>query len=95
MRTPVIAQTMRVNLFAPVHEKISANELSLCAERGACAVAVQRLDVNGPIPTSANDLSQSLRVVLVRLVDLHLASGARMPGVKTNPEREGQARAMA
>ena len=84
MRTRGIAQTMRVNLLAPVHEKILANELSLCAERGARVVAVQRLDVNGLIPTGANDLSQSLGVVLVRHVDLHFAGGARMPGIKTN-----------
>jgi hypothetical protein len=38
-------------------------------------VAFERLDVNGPVPASANDLSQSLRVVLIRLVDLHLEGG--------------------
>jgi hypothetical protein len=37
-----------------------------------------------PVPPGANDLSQSLRVVLVRLVDLHLEGGARMPGIETN-----------
>jgi hypothetical protein len=37
--------------------------LSPCAEKGAGAVAFERLDVNGPIPTSANDLSQALRVM--------------------------------
>jgi hypothetical protein len=40
--------------------------------------------VNGPVPASANDLSQSLRVVLIRLVDLHLEGAARMPGIETN-----------
>ncbi len=35
-------------------------------------------------PPSANDLSQSLRVVLIRLVGLHLEGGARMPGIETN-----------
>ncbi|MDQ6702695.1 MAG: hypothetical protein M3Z96_06130 [Pseudomonadota bacterium] len=40
--------------------------------------------MNGPIPTGANDLSQALRVVLIRLIDLHFKSGTRMPGVKTH-----------
>jgi hypothetical protein len=47
-------------------------------------LAVERIDVNGPIPTGANDLSQALRVVLIRLIDLHFKSGTRMPGVKTH-----------
>ena len=47
-------------------------------------MAFERLDVNGPVPASANDLSQSLRVVLIRLVDLHLEGAARMPGIETN-----------
>jgi hypothetical protein len=47
-------------------------------------VAFERLGVNGPVPASANDLSQSLRVVLIRLVDLHLEGGARMPAIETN-----------
>src|ERR1700730_12109218 len=44
-------------------------------------------DKGRPSGTSAsgyNDLSQSLRVVLIRLVDLHLEGGARMPGIETN-----------
>jgi hypothetical protein len=60
------------------------DELSPCAEKGAGAVAFERFDVNGPVPAGANDLSQSLRVVLVRLIDLHLEGGSRMPGVETN-----------
>jgi hypothetical protein len=48
------------------------------------AVAVERLDVNGSVPSRANDLSQSLRVVLIRLIDLHLKGSACMPGVETN-----------
>ena len=47
-------------------------------------MAAKRFDVNDPIPTGANDLSQSLRVVLICLIDLHLKSGTRMPGVKTH-----------
>jgi hypothetical protein len=47
-------------------------------------MAAKRFDVNGPMPTGANDLSQSLRVVLICLIDLHLKSGTRMPGVKTH-----------
>jgi hypothetical protein len=47
-------------------------------------MAVERLDVNGPVPASANDLSQSLRVILIRLVDLHLKGGSCMPGIETN-----------
>jgi hypothetical protein len=40
--------------------------------------------VNGPVPSRANDLSQSLRIVLIRLIDLHLKGSACMPGVETN-----------
>ena len=40
--------------------------------------------MNRTIPPGANDLSQSLRVVLIRLIDLHLKGSACMPGVKTN-----------
>jgi hypothetical protein len=40
--------------------------------------------MNRPVPAGANDLSQSLRVVLIRLIDLHLEGGARMPGIETN-----------
>jgi hypothetical protein len=40
--------------------------------------------MNRPVPPGANDLSQALRVVLIRLVDLHLEGGARMPGIETN-----------
>jgi hypothetical protein len=47
-------------------------------------VAVERLYVNGPEPAGANDLSQSLRVVLIRLIDLHLEGGAGVPSVETN-----------
>jgi len=40
--------------------------------------------MNRPVPSRANDLSQSLRVVLIRLVDLHLEGGACVPGIETN-----------
>ena len=46
-------------------------------------MAAKRFDVNGPIPTGANDLSQSFRVVLICLIDLDFESGTRMAGVKT------------
>jgi hypothetical protein len=58
------------------------DELSPCAEKGAGAGAVERLDVNGPIPTGANELSQAPRVVLIRLIDLHFKSGTRVLGLK-------------
>src|SRR5262245_35623990 len=45
-------------------------------------MGVERLDMHRPIPTGAHDLSQSLRIVLISLVDLHLESGPRMPGVE-------------
>src|ERR1700756_2103146 len=48
------------------------HELRPCTEKGSRSMAVERLDVNGPVPASADDLSQSLRVVLICLVDLHL-----------------------
>src|SRR5437660_1634016 len=54
------------------------------AWRRTRAVAVKRLDVNGPVPASANDLSQSLCVILIRLIDLHLETSARMPGIEAN-----------
>ena len=47
-------------------------------------MAVERLDMNSPVPPGTNDLSQSLRVVLIRLVDLHLVGGACLPGIETN-----------
>ena len=40
--------------------------------------------MNGPLPASANDLSQSLCVVLIRRVDPHLEGGMRMPAIDTN-----------
>jgi len=40
-------------------------ELSPCAQKSTRAVAFERLDVNGSVPASANDLSQSLRVILI------------------------------
>ena len=55
-----------------------------CTQKSTQAVAFERFNVNGPIPASANDLSQSLRVVLIRLVDLHLEGGACVPGIETN-----------
>jgi hypothetical protein len=61
-----------------------ADELSPCAKKSTRAVAFERLDVNGPVPSRANDLSQSLRIVLIRLIDLHLKGSACMPGVETN-----------
>src|ERR1700730_13269682 len=45
------------------------------------AVAVERLDINRPVPA---DLSQSFRVVLIRLIDLHLEGGTCVPGIETN-----------
>jgi hypothetical protein len=57
---------------------------SPCAQKSTRAVAFERLDVNGPVPAGANDLSQSLGVVLIRLVDLHLEDAAPMPGIETN-----------
>ena len=47
-------------------------------------MTVERLDMNGSIPSRANDLSQSLRVVLISLVDLHLEGSSCVPGVETN-----------
>jgi hypothetical protein len=61
-----------------------ADELSPCAKKSTRAVAFERLDVNGPVPARANDLGQSLRIVLIRLIDLHLKGSACMPGVETN-----------
>ena len=40
--------------------------------------------MNGAVPARANDLSQSLSVILICLVDLHLKGSARMPGIKTD-----------
>jgi hypothetical protein len=37
-----------------------------------------------PIPTRAHDLRQSLRIILIGLVDLHLECSPRMPGVKAS-----------
>jgi hypothetical protein len=53
-------------------------------QKSTRAVAVERLDMNSPAPPGTNDLSQSLRVVLIRLVDLHLEGGACLPGIETN-----------
>jgi hypothetical protein len=50
----------------------------------AAPLAVERLDVNRPEPAGADDLSQPFRVVLIRLIDLHLESGAGVPSVETN-----------
>jgi hypothetical protein len=93
---PKCRQTYYVLNFATWHSRLEhssdvvgqsgrhTDELRPCAEKGAGAVAVERLDVNGPVPTGANDLSQALCVVLIRLVDLHLEGGTRMPGIKTH-----------
>jgi hypothetical protein len=43
-----------------------------------------KLDVNRSIPAGANDLGQSLGVILIILVDLHLERGARMPRIEAN-----------
>jgi hypothetical protein len=61
-----------------------ADESSPRAEKRARAMAVERLDVNRPEPAGSDDLSQSLRVVLIRLIDLHLEGGAGVPSVETN-----------
>jgi len=58
--------------------------LSPRTQKSTCAVTVERLDMNGSVPSRANDLSQSLRIVLIRLVDLHLEGSACVPGVETN-----------
>jgi hypothetical protein len=59
-------------------------ELRPGAENCTCAMAIERLDVSRAIPTRTNDLSQSLGVILIILVDLHLEGGARMPCVEAN-----------
>jgi hypothetical protein len=59
------------------------HELRPCTGKGSRSMAVERLDVNGPVPASADDLSQSLRAVLICLVDLHLKGGSCMPGIET------------
>jgi hypothetical protein len=40
--------------------------------------------MNRTVPPSANDLGQSLRVVLIGFIDLHLEGSACVPGVETN-----------
>jgi hypothetical protein len=40
--------------------------------------------VNRSIPADANDLGQSLGVILIILVDLHLERGARVPRIEAN-----------
>src|SRR5215472_10449709 len=45
-------------------------------------MGVERLDMHRPIPSRAHDLRQSLRIILIGLVDLHLECSPRMPGVK-------------
>ena len=60
------------------------DELSPCAQKSTRAVAFERLDMDRPVPAGANDLSQSFRIVLIRLVDLHLEGGACVPSIETN-----------
>jgi hypothetical protein len=57
-----------------------ADELRPCAEKSTRAVAVERLDMNSPVPPGTNDLSQSLRIVLI----LHPEGGACVPGTEKN-----------
>ena len=57
-------------------------------------MAVERLHANLPEPAGANDLSQSFRVVPIRLVDLHLEGGAGVPGVETNDLKSQSAKLM-
>ena len=47
-------------------------------------MGVKRLDMHRPIPTRAHDLRQSLRIILIGLVELHLECSPRMPGVKAS-----------
>jgi hypothetical protein len=61
-----------------------AHELRPRAENCSRTVASERLDVNRPIPAGANDLGQSLGVILIILVDLHFERGARMPRIEAN-----------
>ena len=43
-----------------------------------------RFDVHSPVPACPHDLRQSLGVVLVCLVDLHLEGRTGVPGVKAD-----------
>src|SRR6516225_5089760 len=45
-------------------------------------MGLERLDMNGPIPPRAHDLRQSLRIVRIGLVDLHLECRPRVPSVQ-------------
>ena len=40
--------------------------------------------MNRPVPSRSNDLRQSLSVVLISLIDLHLKGGACMSCIETN-----------
>jgi hypothetical protein len=40
--------------------------------------------MHGPVPACPHDLCQTLSVVLVRLVDLHLEGRTGMPGIKAD-----------
>ena len=45
-------------------------------------MGVERLDMDGPVPSGAHDLRKSLRIVLIRLVDLHFERRPCMPRVQ-------------
>src|SRR5208283_2127181 len=71
-----------------------ADELSPRTEKRTRAVAVERLDVNRSEPAGADDLSQPFRIVLIRLIDLHLESSAGVPSVETNDFKSESAQFM-
>src|SRR4051812_42487153 len=57
-------------------------------------MSVERLDVHRPVPSGAHDLRQTLGVILVGLVHLHLERGARVPGVETGDIEAARAQFM-
>ena len=80
---PIMPDHLRIQSKEPRRRTVMHLEVT----PRTCAVAFERLDMNRPVPSGPNDLSQTLRIVLIRLVDLHFKSGTRMLGVETKTSR--------
>jgi hypothetical protein len=59
-----------------------ADELSSRAQQGPRPMGIERFYMHRAIPSRAHDLRQSLRIVLIGLVDLHFERSPRMPCVE-------------
>lgn len=70
------------------------DQLQPRSQQGASSMRLERLHVHRPIPARAHDLSATLGIIPVVLVDLHLQRCTRMPGIEADNRKRPVAQLM-